>query len=128
MILLHCSVCLALLQLPAVFLILLPVVALSCLVTVAKYGLLLLDHSVTGVWLAEKGWYIRLRNQQEQGPFALAPGSHLGSRSIRLSLQGGGLRKRHILLTRSSIGAEQFRRLQVFLRWSPDHQQASNLS
>lgn len=109
-------------MLPAVFLLLLPVLLLSCLVCVAKYGLLNLKRSVCRVWLTDAGWFIRCRDQREEGPLVLTSGSRLGHRFIRLSLKGK--QKRHILITQGMVGDETFRKLQVFLRWAPDKQLA----
>ncbi|RLT94457.1 protein YgfX [Ketobacter sp.] len=121
---LHGSVIAALLLLPPVFLLLLPILILSGLVSVAKYGLLLLRRSVRQVWLTEQGWFIRYHDQGEAGPFELTANSRLGQRFIRVSLKASpqGSAVRHVLLTPGMVGPEHFRRLQVFLRWAPDKQ------
>lgn len=121
---LHVSVIGALLLLPPVFLLLLPILILSGLVSVAKYGLLLLRNSVRRVWLTEQGWFIRYHDQREAGPFEITANSRLGQRFIRLSLKVSlqGSTVRHVLLTPGMVGQERFRRLQVFLRWAPDKQ------
>lgn len=125
LVVLHGCALWALLILPPVFLCLIPLLVLSAPLVIAKHGLLLLQRSPSRIWLSEKGWYLRLRNQQELGPFTLGSGSRLGSFGIRLSLRGNGQFSRHIILTRAMIGGDDFRRLQVFLRWSADVQKAA---
>ena len=105
-----------------VLLPLLPLLLLSCLVLIAKHGLLTLKRSVRRIWLTETGWFIRYQDQREEGPLTLTASSSLGHRFIRLSLKGK--RVRHVLITPDMIGRDRFRKLQVFLRWAPDKQLA----
>jgi|GEM_PF-1270235 len=127
---LHGLVVVALLQLPAAFLWLLPVAVLSLLLTVAKYGLLLLSRSVRKIRLAHDGWYLGLNNQVQLGPFELDDATRLDSGYLRLSLRRSALERRHLIINREMIGADQFRRLSVFLRWASEKGQqpeAANL-
>jgi hypothetical protein len=118
LVVLHSLALVAVLLLPAAFWVLLPLVLLSAAINMAKHGLLLLRRSVVRVWLEDSGWYLQLRDQTVQGPFTLAASSRLGSQSVRISLRRKGSWARHILLTRSMIGSENFRKLQVLLRWA----------
>ncbi|MEC8813647.1 MAG: protein YgfX [Pseudomonadota bacterium] len=122
-VLLHFAAAVAVWILPAVFWPLLPLVVLAGFVNVAKYGLLLLKTSVVRVWMTEAGWFIAYRDQRQAGPLTLSPETHLGSYAIRLSFISGRGR-RHILVTPDMIGFHRFRKLQVFLRWAPNKQQA----
>ena len=119
---LHASVVWAIWLLPNAFLLLLPLLLLSCLVCIAKYGLLILKRSVRRVWLNESGWFVSCNDQREEGPLTLTASSCLGHRFIRLSLKGK--RVRHVLITPDMVGQECFRKLQVFLRWAPNKQLA----
>ncbi|RLU03310.1 MAG: hypothetical protein D9N11_04775 [Ketobacter sp.] len=119
---LHLSVVWAIWLLSDIFLLLLPLLLLSCLVLIAKHGLLTLKRSVRRIWLTETGWFIRYQDQREEGPLTLTASSSLGHRFIRLSLKGK--RVRHVLITPDMIGRDRFRKLQVFLRWAPDKQLA----
>ena len=120
LVVLHGSALWAIWLLPNVFLLLLPLLLLSCLVCIAKHGLLILKRSVRHVWLAEAGWFVRCNDQREEGPLTLTASSCLGHRFVRLSLQGKGVR--HVLITPDMIGEDRFRKLQVFLRWAPNKQ------
>ena len=122
LVVLHLSVVWAIWLLPDIFLLLLPLLLLSCLVSIAKHGLLTLKRSVRRIWLTETGWFIRYQDQREEGPLTLTASSSLGHRFIRLSLKGK--RVRHVLITPDMIGRDRFRKLQVFLRWAPDKQLA----
>lgn len=125
---LHVCAAVALLMLPIGFWFLLPMLLLSMMLSIAKHGIFRLDNSVVKVWLTDRGWYLLLRNQRKLGPLTLAADSRLGNLCIRLSLRQKPGLPRHILLTRGMIGSEQFRRLQVFLRWSENVQFAPAIS
>ena len=123
---LHSLVLLALWILPSVFMLLLPLLLLSFLVTVSKHGLLLLKRSVHQVQLRDEGWYLRFRDNREVGPLVLPPASRLGHVFIRLRFKGQG--GRHVLISRGMVGQELFRKLQVYLRWAPDKQSSAAFS
>lgn len=121
---LHLSAAVALWMLPPLFLVLLPLLVVSMLLTVAKQGLLLLNRSVVRVWLGPRGWHVQYKNNEEEGPFILSGQSRLDSRFIRLSLVKNHGHPRHVLITPAMTGQDTFRQLQVFLRWAPDKDQA----
>lgn len=87
-------------------------------------GFKYLPWSPCRVWLTSAGWHLQYRNGRRAGPFELGSASRLDLAFIRLSLRDAHHRRqRHLLLTRSIIGADDFRRLQQFLRWAPDKNQ-----
>ncbi len=121
---LHLVAGVALWQLAPWGLALLPLLLLSMGVTVAKHSLRVLARSPVRVRLGVDGWYLQARNGAATGPLRLHSDTRLGVGFIRLSFTAGGWRRRHLLLTRTMLGREDFRRLQVFLRWCPELQQA----
>ena len=104
--------------------LLLPIVIGSAIFYGLRDGLKRLPQSICRVWLDTEGWHWQLRDGRQQGPFRLHSLSRVDARFIRLSLNGGVF-PQHLLLTSGMIGAEAFRHLQVFLRWSSDKHQAS---
>lgn len=101
--------------------LLIPLVVASGVFHILRDGLKRLPGSVQRIWLDADGWHLQRRDGQQQGPFVLGPASRIDSFFIRLSLrQPGRLGTRHLILTPAMIGPDQFRRLQVFLRWSPE--------
>jgi hypothetical protein len=108
----------------------LPLVLASGIYQAWQTGLKQLRGSVQRVWLGHDGWWLERRDGRQSGPFQLGPASRIDTRFIRLSLHPAGgiinrlLRTRHLILTPVMIGAEDFRRLQVFLRWHPEKNQA----
>ncbi len=101
--------------------LLLPVVVASGVFHLLRDGLKRLPGSVARLWLDADGWHLQRRDGQQQGPFLLGPASRIDTFFIRLSLcQTGSFRTRHLILTPAMIGTDAFRRLQVFLRWSPE--------
>ena len=127
---LHGLALLALAQMGGGWLAWLPLVLASAVFQLLQTGLKRLPGSVQRVWLGPLGWHLQRRNGQQQGPFQLGSASRIDTRFIRLSLHPSGhpfarfFLARHLILTPFMIGADDFRRLQVFLRWSPEKNQA----
>jgi len=102
----------------------LPLVVLSGVYQCALVGWRRLPWSVQRIRLTPRGWFLITRRGRETGPFELAPASRLDLAFIRLSLhRPGHWGSRHLILTRSIIGPDNFRRLQRFLRWAPEKNQ-----
>lgn len=97
---------------------LLPVVVTAMVFNVFKHGFLVLPRSIRRVWLTPLGWHIELNNKAQLGPYKLHGVSRLDARFIRLSFQQSLFKRKHVLVTPAMIGADSFRRLQVYLRWS----------
>ncbi|HEX4937081.1 MAG TPA: protein YgfX [Candidatus Kapabacteria bacterium] len=127
---LHGLAALALVQMGGGWLWWIPLVLISGILHLFQTGLKRLPGSVQRVWLGPLGWHLQRRNGQQRGPFLLGSASRIDTRFIRLSLhhQGGMLARlwpaHHLILTPAMIGNDDFRRLQVFLRWSPEKNQA----
>lgn len=127
---LHGLALLALVQMGGGWLWWIPLMLISGIFHLFQTGLKRLPGSVQRVWLGPQGWHLQRRNGQQRGPFLLGSASRIDTRFIRLSLhhQGGMLARlwpaHHLILTPAMIGADDFRRLQVFLRWSPEKNQA----
>jgi len=108
----------------------LPLVLVSALYQTWQTGLKQLRSSVVRVWLGVDGWWLQRKDGQQQGPLLLGSASRIDTRFIRLSLYPAGslftrwFLTRHLIITPTMIGAEDFRRLQVFLRWYPEKNQA----
>ena len=96
-------------------------VLISMLYAVSRQGLLKLGYSVRKIWLTPRGWMIEYQNRQRRGPFLLHSNTRLDRRFIRLSFRGRFFLNYHFIVTPTMVGPESFRRLQVFLRWSPAH-------
>ena len=91
---------------------------------VLQHGIKCLPWSVHGLWLDPDGWFLRFRNGRRVGPFHLTASSRLDAGFIRLSLRSPRrILPRHLLLTPAMTGADDFRRLQLFLRWAPEKNQ-----
>lgn len=127
---LHGLAVLALVQMGGGWLGWIPLVLASALFQLLQTGLKRLPGSVQRVWLGPLGWHLQLRSGRQQGPFQLGFASRIDTRFIRLSLHPSGrpfakfFLTRHLILTPAMIGTDNFRRLQVFLRWSPEKNQA----
>ena len=99
---------------------LVPVVFTMLAFNLLKYGTLSLSRSVVKLIHRRQKWYLGLRNGDRLGPFQLTQDTHLNWGWLRLSLTKPKQRiSTHLLLTPSMVGADNFRKLQVLMRWYP---------
>ena len=116
----HLSLLVAIAQFHPLWWWLMPAVLIMAVFNLLKYGTLSLPRSVVKLIHRRQKWYLGLRNGDRLGPFQLTQDTHLNWGWLRLSLtKPKDLIATHILLTPSMVGVNNFRKLQVLVRWCP---------
>lgn len=86
----------------------------------AMDSLLLFPWSIVCVELSSKGELKTIRKDARQEIIHILPGSFVMPAMTILNIRTGSFfRRKNVLITRDRVDGDEFRRLRVWLRWSP---------
>ena len=108
-------------------LLLIAVVVICCVVSLLKDGLRWSRYAVKGFWYQDGQWYLKTShlniNNTKVTPCRLSGGTVLGQYFISLQLKPISSRWHWgwvVFIPKDALKPDEFRRLQVFLRWRSD--------